>query len=267
MTQDLQSRVDREKNAHTEDDVLGNSYKIKAFFSHTLSSTTIRRMHSDYFDRLDDVRGLSILDIGCGHGKLSLRLLGKGAGHVAGIDISDRYVSEAAEGARALGYSLDRFEFKVMDAHRLSFSDDQFDIVVGNGILHHLDLPVCMREIGRVLKPGGYALFIEPLAGNPMLKLFRVLTPRARTPDEKPLCASDLEGLAQIWDVESRYYGILSAPIAAVTSIVLRPFPNNPLLAAADRIERWLGRFKALNPYNQYVMLVLIKRPQVASGA
>ncbi len=74
-----------------------------------------------------------------------------------------------------------------MDAHELVFPDDLFDIVVGNGILHHLDLPVCLASIERVLKPKGFALFIEPLAGNPLLKLFRVLTPRARTIDEKPL--------------------------------------------------------------------------------
>jgi 2-polyprenyl-3-methyl-5-hydroxy-6-metoxy-1,4-benzoquinol methylase len=264
MTSNLQSRVDRERNAHTENDVLGNSHKVKALFSHTVTSKTMRRMYGDYFDRLSEVRGLSILDIGCGHGKLSLSLLGKGAAYVAGIDISEPYVSEAAAAAHTLGYSPDRFDFSVMDAHRLVFSEGQFDLVVGNGILHHLDLPVCLREIERVLKPGGFALFVEPLAGNPLLKLFRVLTPRARTVDESPLRAEDLDSFAQNWDVESRYYGILSAPVAAVTSIVLRPFPNNPLLAAADWVERRLSRFKALNPYNQYVLLVLIKRGKEA---
>jgi 2-polyprenyl-3-methyl-5-hydroxy-6-metoxy-1,4-benzoquinol methylase len=260
MTEDLRSRVDREKAAHTDDDVLGNSYKIKAFFAHTVTSKTMLRMRQDFVDRLDEVRELNVLDIGCGHGTLSLSLLSKGALYVAGIDISDKYVREANTAAVAAGFDPATFDFQVMDAHHLAFPNDLFDIVVGNGILHHLDLPVCLESIARVLKPGGFALFIEPLAGNPLLKLFRLLTPRARTVDEKPLTTSDLRKIAEKWDVDSRYYGIFSAPVALVTSLLLRPFPNNPLLTFTDWAERWVNRSKIFNPYNQYVMLVLIKR-------
>ncbi len=104
MTQDLQLRVDREKAADTEDDVfLGNAYKLKSFFVHTVTSKTMTRMHRDFATRLDDVRGLRVLDIGCGHGALSLSLLRKGASYVAGIDISDNYVDEARAAAVAAG--------------------------------------------------------------------------------------------------------------------------------------------------------------------
>lgn len=67
-----------------------------------------------------------------------------------------------------------------------------------------------------MLKPGGTALFIEPLAGNPFLRVFRLLTPKV-TVDEKPLSAADLQRIADECDLASRYYGTLSAPVAAIT--------------------------------------------------
>jgi SAM-dependent methyltransferase len=260
MSEDLQSRVERERAAHSEDDVLGNSYKLKSFFAHTVTSATMRRMHADFQGQIADLRSKRVLEIGCGHGDFALKLLEAGASFVAGIDISDVYVTDAAQKVRNAGFMPASHDFRVMDAHVLQYADDGFDLVVGHGILHHLDLDVCLAEIRRVLKPGGCALFVEPLAGNPMLSLFRVLTPSARTVDEKPLSAGDLRRIEAGWDVASRYYGVASAPVAALTSLVLRPFPNNPLLGLADLAERCLNRIPALRSFNQYVMLVLRKK-------
>lgn len=138
-----------------------------------------------------------MLDLGCGHGEKSLELLRNGA-TVKGIDISQPYVEDARANAKRAGFPEERFEFSVMDAHALEFSDEYFDLVVGNGVLHHLDLPVSLAEINRVLKNGGRALFKEPLAANPLLRLFRILTPSARTIDEKPLTPNDLRDIDRV---------------------------------------------------------------------
>lgn len=83
-----------------------------------------------------------------------------------------------------------------MDAHYLSLPDNSFDIVVGNGILHHLeDLNQVMHEIYRVLKPNGIAVFTEPLGMNPLLKIYRKLTPKYRTKDEKPFTEKELKNV------------------------------------------------------------------------
>ena len=63
------------------------------------------------------------------------------------------------------------------------------------------------------------------------------------------------------FEVHSTYYGLLSAPVAMVTSIILRPFPNNFLLKLADHGEIFLNKFKWLHPFNQYVLLNL-KKPK-----
>jgi hypothetical protein len=49
----------------------------------------------------------------------------------------------------------------------------------------------------RILKPGGHAVFLEPLSHNPLLNLFRRLTPWRRTPTEKPLSIADLRFFAE----------------------------------------------------------------------
>lgn len=260
INSNINSRVKREKAAHNEDDVLRNSYKLKSIFNHTKVSHTMMRFEKEFTSYIKDVKGIRVLDLGCGHGDLSLLLLEKGAEFVAGIDICENYIDDAAERARGRGINDQRFSFSVMDAHALKFKEGAFDLVIGSGILHHLDLEASLNEINRVLSPGGRALFKEPLAAHPLLKIFRVLTPKSRTIDEKPLTKNDLLMIQKNWDVRSSYYGIISAPIAMLTSVILRPFPNNYLLKISELIEKKLINVKYFQPYNQYVLLNLVKK-------
>jgi ubiquinone/menaquinone biosynthesis C-methylase UbiE len=79
-----------------------------------------------------------------------------------------------------------------MDAHDLQFEDETFDFVYGDAILHHLNMTPALDEIFRVLKPNGKILFVEPLDINPVGKLVRSLTKKARTADEQPLRLCDI---------------------------------------------------------------------------
>ena len=257
----IQDRVERERLAHTEDDVLGRNAALKdRFFPHIYDYPALRRMLGRLDAHLDGADGQRVLDLGCGRGERSLDLLGRGA-HVDGIDISPVYTAQAEAAAREAGHDPSQFTFVAADAHALPYADATFDLAVGDGILHHLDLNVALGELHRVLKPGGRALFREPLLDNPMLKAFRVLTPKARTEDELPLSAGALDQIASsgLWHVESAYCGLLSAPLAVLTSFVLRPWPNNMLLRAADRAERALAGRRRLEPYHQYVLLDLVR--------
>lgn len=257
----LQDRVERERAAHTEDDVLGRSAQLKDRFSHIWRYPALRRLLDTLEGHLSDLDGKHVLDLGCGRGERSLTLLERGA-TVDGIDISPVYIGQAEDEARAAGFPDARFTFIAGDAHHLPYDDASFDLVVGDGILHHLDLDAALGEVHRVLKPGGRALFREPLLDNPLLKLFRALTPKARTEDELPLSTSDLHQIeaSDRWNVESSYCGLLSAPVAVVTSFVLRPFPNNVFLRAADRVEQALASRKSLHAKHQYVLLNLVRR-------
>jgi len=259
--QDLRARVERERAAHTEEDVLGRSIEVKNRFPHIWTYPGRVRLASIPGRHLDSSVGDRILDLGCGRGERALEML-RGGARVVGIDISPAYIEAATSAARAVGHSDTQFDFIAADAHQLPFPDESFDFVLGEGILHHLQLETALSEVHRVLRPGGRALFLEPLLDNPMLKIFRLLTPTARTPDERPLSRSDLNALdvSAKWKVESSYCGLLTAPVAMITSVLLRPYPNNVLLRAADRFERVLNRMAWIRPLNQYVLLDLVRK-------
>src|SRR5208283_2307916 len=140
-----------------------------------------------YLDEiLNRCDGKLALEYGCGSdGSDSFTLARRGA-RVIGVDISPVAISESQFLAKEKGLE-DKVSFLVCDAEKLDFEDGHFDIVVGSGILHHLDLKKSLHEIWRVLRPGGKAVFIEPLAHNPVIRLYRLITPSLRTRDEHPL--------------------------------------------------------------------------------
>jgi ubiquinone/menaquinone biosynthesis C-methylase UbiE len=257
---EIQARVDRELRAHTEDDVLAESYKLKDRFAHIWTFPSRRRFMQRIEGYLQNLEGKRLLDYGCGRGAASLTYLERGA-QVDGIDISPVYIEDAARQAEAAGFPEERYAFHVMDAHKLEFPDATFDFVVGYGILHHLDAEVALEEIHRVLRPGGRVLLQEPLADNPLLRAFRLVTPSARTEDEAPFTGKDLKRLTQggEWDTDLAYCGIVEAPVAMLTSVLMPSKPDNALLRGADAIERRLHDKGLLEAWNQYVLFDMTK--------
>src|SRR5262249_7691600 len=126
---------------------------------------------------LTDCGRLRVLEYGCGPDGEAFILAEHGA-KVAGIDISEVPIQKST----ATGLSAN-LNFQVMNGEDLRFEDNTFDVVCGSGILHHLDLAKTLLEIGRVLKPGGRAVFIEPLGHNPLINWYRNRTPHLRTED------------------------------------------------------------------------------------
>lgn len=106
--------------------------------------TTVRRL-------LDPIAGERVLEVGCGRGHLTKRLNEWGVDAV-GIDANPN----AAEFAVTAGVVH-------MFAEHLEFGDRSFDKVVSIHAIEHIpDIEGAFAEIGRVLKPGGKALFIYP---------------------------------------------------------------------------------------------------------
>jgi hypothetical protein len=106
----------------------------------------------------------------------------------------------------------------------------------------------------------GSAFFIILIA---MLKLFRKLTPSARTVDERPFTGNDIKRLKNSteWNPEMCFCGILEAPAAVLTSVLMPGRSDNCVLRAADWVEQRMHRAGLLDSWNQYVLINLVKRP------
>lgn len=183
----------------------------EARFQDSKIETSVRANQSRYYMdkaaqhmknfRLEQIGNLyekKVLDLGCGDGNSTIKALKAGA-YVTAIDISPRSIEFVKELAIKEGLS-DKLTALVADAQNLPFPGESFDIVIGGGILHHLtQFETALKEIKRVLKSDGHAVFHEPLGMNPFINLYRKFTPTKRTDDEKPLGIAELNLIKSIF--------------------------------------------------------------------
>jgi ubiquinone/menaquinone biosynthesis C-methylase UbiE len=103
--------------------------------------------------------GASVLGIAPGPGQLAIELARLGTYRITGVDISRSFVRIAAENAARAGVEVD---FRQGDAAALPFSEDTFDFIVCRAAFKNFGDPLgALREMHRVLKPGGRALIID----------------------------------------------------------------------------------------------------------
>jgi SAM-dependent methyltransferase len=131
-----------------------------------------RRAYDEAVRRADGGR---VLDLGCNNGYGTLFLAEAGL-DVVGVDVSTRMLAEAR--ARSATH---RTRFLEVDGLRLPFAADAFDLVTSFQVIEHIaDTARYLEEVGRVLKPGGVAMFSTPNArirldpGMPPWNMFHV---------------------------------------------------------------------------------------------
>lgn len=215
---------------------------------------TIENCFGDYRQTVTKLAtGKRALEYGCGKGEHALRI----ANHcslIHGIDISDVAVEAARTEAQLRG--IHNAQFDVMNAEDLEFDDAVFDLIFGSGIIHHLDVARSFSELARVLKPGGSAVFIEPLGHNPFINAFRKKTPEMRTPDEHPLMRSDLVLANKYFDrVDARSYGL--ATLVAIPALGTEL--ADPLITAGRLFDKVLLKLPGLKWWAWYSLLNLGK--------
>ena len=247
-TEDQLSRVEREQHAYEEglrrqtyESVLGHTEHLYRERRIALAGQILKGHRID-----------SALEIGC---KTWADFLGRNGilpKELYCINISE---NEMAVGKQRLGETALVPTFMMMDAHKLEFPDNHFDVVFGTGILHHLELDRALAEISRVLKPDGIFLFGEPMDTNPVGQLIRRLTPKARTADERALRQPELARIAKEFDCTFYFEQLLSVP-AGVVSRLLFKSADNPLTRAAFRADEFLRtKTPALARYFRKVLI------------
>jgi ubiquinone/menaquinone biosynthesis C-methylase UbiE len=118
------------------------------------------------------VQGRRVLDAGCGRGRTTMASALAGAAHVVGVDISGQMLEIARETVETAGVA-DRVHLHQADLGKLPLADEAFDVVLLLEILLHLADPAAvLRELRRVLKPGGL-LVVTTVGANPAARLLQ----------------------------------------------------------------------------------------------
>jgi 2-polyprenyl-3-methyl-5-hydroxy-6-metoxy-1,4-benzoquinol methylase len=164
------------------------------------------REHVDYLSdavaQLGPLEGRRILEVGAGGGSLAVWLAQQGA-DVVGIDVSGGILDVARRRAEVSGVG-DRTTFVHAPIETFDLADEgldptPFDAIIGNNVVHHFERHLAMANIGRLLAPGGVAVFCEPVLfvpeivrsirySGPVAKRF---PPHTHTPDERSLNEDD----------------------------------------------------------------------------
>jgi tRNA (mo5U34)-methyltransferase len=124
------------------------------------------RMHWSTFENALpwDLRGRSVLDIGCNAGFFSIEMKRRGAERVVGIDSDARYLAQARLAAEVLDVDI---EFKQMTVYEIAGLRERFDLVLFMGVLYHLRHPLLALDLLHEHAVGDLLLFQSMLRGSP----------------------------------------------------------------------------------------------------
>ena len=128
----------------------------KAFFDwhEQIRTVDIETFSINHYE-FDKHAGERVLDVGCGIGWLC-RHFALGGAHITGVDLTKKALDLTR---KRLSYEGLHCELAEASAEELPFADNSFDFITSAGVLHHTpDTSQCVKEIHRVLRPGGRAM-------------------------------------------------------------------------------------------------------------
>jgi len=144
--------VRRQKEAQFHDQWAADVDLDATLIDETFTSTTAIE-NQFVLEQFGDVRGLRVLDYGCGAAEGGIYLAKQGAKVVA-IDVSPGMLELAQRLAKKHGVEI---ETRVVSGDAIPAGDGEFDRIYGNGVLHHVPLSTAIPELARIMKPGGCA--------------------------------------------------------------------------------------------------------------
>lgn len=123
--------------------------------------------------------GMKVLELGCGSGNYT-ELYAKSGADILAVDLSEDLLEIARK-------RLPHVRFQIAAAESLEgIADNSLDCVIGNAVLHHFEVPLALRAMHRVLKPGGMIAFTEPNMMNPQIALQKNIPPLKRLLGDSP---------------------------------------------------------------------------------
>ncbi len=243
------------KEADFHDSVAASLDVSKTLVDETFTSiTAIENQH--IVAQFGDVSGKRLLDYGCGVAEGGIYFAKRGA-RVVAMDVSAGMLEAAQRLARQHGVEI---ETRVVSGDTVPADKDEFDLIYGNGVLHHVPLDTAAPELARVLKADGKGCFIEPLPYNPLINVYRRIAKDVRTEDEQPLSFEQIEGLQRSFgSVGHEEFWLTTLAVFLRFYLWDRVNPNHErywkkIYTDASRLERM---FKPLHAIDQRVLRMM----------
>lgn len=206
--------------------------------------------------RLGNIKGKRLLDVGCGLGEASVYFAMQGA-DVTSSDLSQGMLDATTRLAQANGVSVKQH---VASAEDMQLSPDaKFDIIYAGNLLHHVDIEETITRIKPHLANGGVFVTWDPLAYNPAINVYRSMATDVRTPDEHPLKWCDIKLFHKHFGtVETRYFWFTTLIIFVLMALAQRRDPNKERFwkVVVQEGNKWAWLYRPLDWLDRLLLAV-----------
>lgn len=258
-------------------EVLSRAQRERDFFNHygdpqaitdeeLIARPVLDSIPGEVLAYFPSLQGKYVCEFGCGYGVASAWFALRGA-RVFSFDVSETNARIARRAAR-VNRVEDRMSVCVMQGEAVPLPANSFNLVFGNGVLHHLDIELSAREMLRILKPGGCAIFREPLGENWLIEWLRRCPLRSsrhrHTQDERSFKYMDADTLRTVFPRtqvrESELFSVVRALLREVSWNSATSRRSEELLAKVRDVDAWiLSRFPALRPLASLCVVSMFK--------
>jgi len=205
---------------------------------------------------LGDIRGKTLLDVGCGLGEARVYFALEGA-NVTATDLSQGMLDATQKLADVNKVTLKTHK---SDAESLRFSEDQkFDVIYVGNLFHHVDVEKTIALLTPHIAPGGVMVSWDPLAYNPIINVYRKMAMGVRTEDEHPLTVKDIKAFSKYFSkVESQYFWFTTLSIFIIMALIQRRNPNQERFwkKVVEESDRWAWLYRPLEKLDQMILSV-----------
>jgi 2-polyprenyl-3-methyl-5-hydroxy-6-metoxy-1,4-benzoquinol methylase len=210
---------------------------------------------------LGDLRGRTLLDVGCGLGEAAVYFALEGAA-VTATDISPGMCDATQRLAQANHTTLSTH---VSAAEDLGIAQDvKFDIIYTGNTLHHVDIATTMPKLLKHLKPDGVFVSWDPVAYNPAINHYRRHAMEVRTEDEHPLRLCDIRAVRSSFrESHTRWFWLTTLCVFLYMRFIQRRDPNKERYwkKVIEEADQWRWLYRPLELLDRALLLIPFLRP------